>query len=62
MGTPREVIDKNMINAEIVRFHYSDKQICVVFDIFGLVNQYFLAKDVYIVFFSNTICNVGKNF
>ena len=56
MGTLREVIYKNMMNTKIVGFHYSDKQRCAVFDIFGLVNQPFLARDVYIAFLSNSIC------
>ena len=51
LETLREHIDKNMKNTKIVRFHYSGKQICIVFDIFGLVNQPFLAKIVHIVFF-----------
>ena len=56
MKTLRENIDKNMMTNKIVAFHYSDKQRCAVFDIFGLVNQPFLARDVYIVFFSYSIC------
>ena len=50
-GTLREVIKKNMINTKIVRFHYAYKQRCIVFEIFELVNQQFLARDVYIIFF-----------
>ena len=40
-----------MITTKIVVFHYSDKQRCIVFEIFELVNQQFLARDVYIIFF-----------
>ena len=53
MGTLREIIYKNMMNTKIFRFHYSEKQICAVFDIFGLVNQLFLTRDVYIIYFGN---------
>ena len=31
MRTLREVIEKNMNNTKIVRFHYCDKQSCAVF-------------------------------
>ena len=51
MGTLREVIKKNMINTKIVKFHNAVKQRCIVFEIFELVNQQFLARDVYIIFF-----------
>ena len=51
MGTLREVIKNNMMNNKIVGLHYSEKQRCIVFEIFELVNQPFLARDVYIIFF-----------
>ena len=50
-GTLREVIKNNMMNTKIVGLHYSDKQRCIVFENFELVNQPFLARDVYITFF-----------
>ena len=55
MGILREVIGKNMIKTKIVWFHYFDKQWCTAFDIFELVNQHFLERDVYIAFLSNSI-------
>ena len=56
MRTLREYIDKNMITNKIVTFYHSDKQRCAVSDIIGLVNQPFLTRDVYIVFFYYSIC------
>ena len=56
MGTLTEIIYKNTMNTKIVGFEYSHKQRCVVFDIFGLINQPCLARDVHIEFFSNSIC------
>ena len=50
MGTLREVMNKNLMNTKIVGFHYSNKQICVVFDNFGLVNQHFLIREEYVAF------------
>ena len=52
----REYIDENMITNKIVTFHYYGKQRCAVSDIIRLVNQPFLARDVCILFFSNSIC------
>ena len=51
MRTLREYIDKNMITNKIVAFHYYDKLRRAVSDIIGLVNQPFLARDVYNLFF-----------
>ena len=62
MRTLREYIDKNMMANKIVAFHYYDKQRFAVSDIIGLVNQPFLARDVYIAISSNNIYNVVKNF
>ena len=56
MRTLREYVEKNMMTNKIVAFHYNDKQRCAVSDIIGLVNQHFLARDVYNAFFSNSIC------
>ena len=56
MGSLREIIKKNMMNTKIVGLHYSDKQRRIVFEIFELVNQPFLTRDVYLIFFSNSIC------
>ena len=50
MGTLREVVGNSMINTKIIEFNYADNQIYAVFEIFGLVNQSFLTRDVYIVF------------
>ena len=51
MRTLRENINKNMITNKIVAFHYYGKQRCAVSDIIRLVNQPFLARDVYNLFF-----------
>ena len=62
MRTLREFIDKNMINSKIDRFYCSEKQTCAVFDIFGLVNQHFLTRYVYIAFFLILFTMLRRNF